>query len=318
MATKKEKKALYFEKVVKLFAEYEKVMVVSIDNVSSALMQQTRHALRGKAVMLMGKNTLIRRAMTNVKNIPGLHHLTNALKSNVGLIFTNGDLSEVRDIIAKNKISGPAKPGSIAPCDVVVPKGNTGLEPGQTTFLQALNIATKITKGTIEILNDVKVITKGEKVGNSEAALLSKLKITPFFFEITPVTIFENGSMFPIDILDVKDEDLEKAFIEGNQKLTAFCMSTGVPCAGAIPYYLKEGFKNMCAVCEATSYEFPLFKKFSESVVVAAPAAAAASSSDDSSSSSSSSDKAESKKEDKKEEPAVEEEEQDLGGLFDF
>jgi large subunit ribosomal protein LP0 len=67
------------------------------------------------------------------------------------------ELSEIREVITKNKISGPAKPGQVAPCDVVVPKGNTGLEPGQTTFLQALNIATKITKGTIEILNDVQV-----------------------------------------------------------------------------------------------------------------------------------------------------------------
>lgn len=135
-------------------------------------MQKTRHSLRGRAVVLMGKNTLIRRAISGLKTVPGIQYLTNALKLNVGLVFTNEELPEIRDLIAQNKISGPAKPGSVAPCDVTVPKGNTGLEPGQTSFLQALNIATKITKGTIEILNDVKVITKGEKVGNSEAALL--------------------------------------------------------------------------------------------------------------------------------------------------
>jgi large subunit ribosomal protein LP0 len=174
--TKKEKKLEYFKKVEKLFTEFSRIMIVGVDNVSSSLMQKCRLALRGKAVILMGKNSLIRRGMQNVKNIPGLSSLQDRLKGNVfiydfilffdclcydiyqvGIVFTNLELSEIRDIITLNKISGPAKPGQIAPCDVVVPKGNTGLDPQQTTFLQALNIATKITKGAIEILNDVQV-----------------------------------------------------------------------------------------------------------------------------------------------------------------
>jgi large subunit ribosomal protein LP0 len=313
MSSKKEKKAIFFEKVAKLFAEYQKVILVSVDNVSSSLMQKTRRALRGKAVMLMGKNTLIRRALAGLKNLQGAQILSNALKQNVGMVFTNGDLSDVRDVISQNKISGPAKPGQVAPCDVVVPKGNTGLEPSQTSFLQALNIATKITKGSIEILNDVKVITKGEKVGSSEATLLGKLKITPFFFEILPQLIFEDGATFPVGILDIKESQLIEAFTEGNQKLTAFCLAANITCPSAVPYYLKDGFKNCCAICEAVSYTFPLFQRFSTAAataVVAAPIEAPKKEEK----------KEEKKKEEPKEEPKKEEEEeeQDLGGLFDF
>lgn len=306
MSTKKEKKALYFQKVERLFREYSKIMVVSVDNVSSALMQKTRHVLRGKAVLLMGKNTLLRRAMKDLKDIPGLVYLENSLKENVGLVFTNGDLSEIKDIIAENKISAPAKPGQIAPIDVVVPKGNTGLEPSQTSFLQALNIATKITKGSIEILNDVKVISAGQKVGSSEAALLSKLNITPFFFDIRPVHVFEEGQMFPVSILDIHESQLVDAFVEGNQQVTALCLATEIPCAAAIPYYLKDGFKNCCAVCEAIGYSFPLFEKFSQvsSVAVVAAAAPAAGGAPAA---------AEEKKEEKKEEEKkVEEEEEEM------
>jgi large subunit ribosomal protein LP0 len=67
MSTKKEKKAHYFEKVNELFKKYQKIIIVNVDNVSSALMQKTRHSLRGKAVILMGKNTLIRRAIAGLK-----------------------------------------------------------------------------------------------------------------------------------------------------------------------------------------------------------------------------------------------------------
>ena len=48
--------------------------------------------------------------------------------------------------------------------------------------LQALNIPTKINKGTVEIVSDVKLITQGEKVGASEATLLAKLGIKPFSY----------------------------------------------------------------------------------------------------------------------------------------
>jgi len=55
-------------------------------------------------------------------------------------------------------VSAPAKAGIIAPNDVLVPKGNTGMEPTQTSFLQALNIPSKINKGQVEILSDVNLI----------------------------------------------------------------------------------------------------------------------------------------------------------------
>ena len=70
----------------------------------------------------------------------------------------------------------PAKVGVVAPCDVHIKAGQTSLEPGQTSFFQALNIHTKITKGNIEILSDVHLIHEGTKVGPSEAILLQKLQ----------------------------------------------------------------------------------------------------------------------------------------------
>eukprot|EP01083_Nonionella_stella_P049047 130815_1 len=83
------------------------------------------------------------------------------------------------------KVQAPAKAGSIAPNDVIIPSGNTGMEPTQISFLQALNIASKITKGQIEIISPVSLISKGDKVGSSEATLLTKLNIKPFHYGLT-------------------------------------------------------------------------------------------------------------------------------------
>ena len=80
------------------------------------------------------------------------------------------------------QVEAPAKAGAIAPIDVFVPPQNTGLGPEKTSFFQALSIATKISKGTIEILSEVHLITKDDKVGFSEATLLQMLKIYPFAY----------------------------------------------------------------------------------------------------------------------------------------
>ena len=71
---------------------------------------------------------------------------------NVGFVFTKEDLCEIRDLLLANKVKAPAKAGAIAPLDVTVPAQNTGMGPEKTSFFQALSIPTKITKGTIEII----------------------------------------------------------------------------------------------------------------------------------------------------------------------
>jgi large subunit ribosomal protein LP0 len=134
---------------------------------------------------------------------------------------------QLRDEVNKYRVGAPARVGLVAPNDVTVPAGNTGLDPSQTSFFQvqqcdseshlpflavhvgsacmhacaacnqdsctgahacvlcaaqALNIPTKINRGTVEIVTDVALITAGEKVGGSEATLLAKLGIKPFSY----------------------------------------------------------------------------------------------------------------------------------------
>merc|ERR1719365_46513 len=113
---------------------------------------------------------------------PQLEKLLPCIVGNVGFVFTNEDLCEVRDVILSNKKEAPAKAGAIAPLDVFVPGGNTGQGPEKTSFFQALAIPTKITKGTIEIIKDVDIIKAGDRVGMSEATLLNMLKISPFSY----------------------------------------------------------------------------------------------------------------------------------------
>merc|ERR1739844_117784 len=189
-------------------------------------MGEIRIALRGKAVVLMGKNTMMRKVIRGQlgKN-PDLEKLLPHIKMNVGFVFTNEELTTIRDLLLSNKKAAPAKAGALAPVDVVIPAQNTGMGPEKTSFFQALQIPTKITKGTIEIINDVPIITTGDKVGASEATLLGLLKIFPFSYGLIIQKVYDQGSVFDPAILDITDDDIKNKFMAGVANVAAVCLA---------------------------------------------------------------------------------------------
>jgi len=276
-------KANYFVKLVNLLEEYPKCFIVGADNVGSKQMQEIRIALRGKAVVLMGKNTMMRKAIRgHLEKNPDLERLLPHIKQNVGFVFTKDELTEVRDLLLANKVKAPAKAGALAPLDVVVPAQNTGMGPEKTSFFQALSIPTKITKGTIEIIQDVHLITAGEKVGMSEATLLNMLKISPFTYGLIVQKVYDSGSVFDPAILDITDDDLKAKFMQGVANVAALSLEIGYPTLASAPHSIVNGMKNLLAIAAVTDITFKEAEMIKEYLAdpskfaAAAPAAAAA------------------------------------------
>ncbi|CAA3005608.1 60S acidic ribosomal P0 [Olea europaea subsp. europaea] len=315
--SKAEKKIAYDQKLCQLLDEYTQVLVVAADNVGSNQLQNIRKGLRGDSMVLMGKNTMMKRSVRIQAEKTGntvILNLIPLLVGNVGLIFTKGDLKEVSEEVAKYKVGAPARVGLVAPVDVVVPPGNTGLDPSQTSFFQVLNIPTKINKGTVEIITPVELIKKGDKVGSSEAALLAKLGIRPFSYGLVVLSVYDNGSVFSPEVLDLTEDDLIEKFAVGVSMVTSLSLAISYPTLAAAPHMFINAYKNVLAVAVETDYSFPLADKVKEYLedpskfaVAAAPSTAA----------DSGGALAPSAEEDKKEEPA-EESDDDMGfGLFD-
>jgi large subunit ribosomal protein LP0 len=259
----RERKQEYFKQMTALLDEYSTILIVGCDNVGSNQMQKIRIGLRGKAVVLMGKNTLMRKVINNyLKEHPG-HGLVNLLPAvvgNIGLIFTNGDIGNIRDVIKNNRVGAPARVGQTAECDVTIPPGPTGCDPGQTAWFQALNVATKIQKGQIEIVSEQKIITKGNKVGPSEVALLSKLNIKPFTYGLTLLSVYDNGSLFDSKALEMTSADLKMKFISSVRRVAAASISLGYPTLASLPHSVGNRVRDLLAVSAVTSYKF----KYSE------------------------------------------------------
>jgi len=315
---RKQWKAKFFEKMIRLLDEYPKCFIVGADNVGSSQMQKIRISLRGYAVILMGKNTMMKKAIRgHLEKNPNLERILPHVYENIGFVFTKQDLSFIREKLSANKVAAPAKAGAIAPVDVTLPAQVTNLGPEKTSFFQALQIPTKITRGTIEIINDVHLIKKGEKVGASEATLLNMLNISPFSYGLQVKQVYDSGACFSPDILDIKPEDLRKKFVEGVTNIAAISLQIGYPTVASAPHSLVNGFKKLLAIAAVTDIEFDQAKTVKEFLkdpskfaaaaapVAAAPVAAAPAAAPK-----------EAPKE--KEKPKEESEDEDMGfGLFD-
>ena len=175
---------------------------------------------------------------------------------NVGFIFTNADLNKTRDVILAEKVAAPARAGAVAPADVFVPAGNTGMEPGKTSFFQALGVPTKIARGTIEITTDLKLVEAGSKVGASEATLLNMLNISPFTYGMNIAQVYDDGQTFPPSVLDIKEEQLLKALNSAIQTITTISLAVNYPTLPSIIHSLVNGYKRVLAVAIETDYSW--------------------------------------------------------------
>jgi len=209
MISSLEKKTLYFERLNYLFAEYSKIILVDIENISSNQFKKCRKALSKHSILILGKNKIIKKVLKeHINRNPELNKLLPYLTGNIGFIFTKIEALDIKKILQENKVPAPAKVGQIAPEDVIIPSGITNLTPDGTVFFQALNIQTKIAKGLIEIQNPVKIITKGNLIGNSEVILLQKLELIPFSNQFKIRMIFEDNFCIDPAILEISMEEI--------------------------------------------------------------------------------------------------------------
>ena len=225
--SKKVAKAARWSDLQDALVKYDKILFVEVDNVTSKQICIMRRMLREiDAKMIMGKNTHMKAAINDLmtepvegdedydekkatwKERPHLAKVKEQLRLNIGMIFTNGDLSAVKEILDTQVREAPARVGAVAPKEVVIPPGPTGMDPKQTQFFQALNIATKIVRAQIEIVNPVTIISAGDKISQSQSVLLDRLKIKPFEYKMHIKSIMDNGKLYDAAVLSITEDDV--------------------------------------------------------------------------------------------------------------
>jgi large subunit ribosomal protein LP0 len=130
------------------------------------------------------------------------------------------------------------------------------MEPGKTSFFQALGVPTKIARGTIEITSDLKLVEKDAKVGASEATLLNMLNISPFSYGMKVLQVYEDGQTFSPDVLDISSEALLKTLTTAIATIATISLATNFPTLPSIMHSLVNGYKKVIAVAVETDYSW--------------------------------------------------------------
>jgi large subunit ribosomal protein LP0 len=320
-SSKRTKKRMIVNRLYENFTKYKQCLIVKLENVTSNQVQQVRLQLRQKKIgdMVCGKNTVIKKAIDIRMNppkeddpdyefrkplytkIPQIEKILAYCKGKVGFIFSDAPVFDLKPIIEANKIPAPAKVGTISTIDVTIPPGPTGMDPSQISFFHTLNISTKIQKGQIEITKDFKVLEKGKKIGNSEAAILAKLGIKPFAYGMEILYVYDDGAILTPEVFNLNPEALLGKIRNAANQLAAISLAVGLPNSLSIGHMVRNGFKNVVAIALETDIKIKQLANLGPAPS-AAPAGGAKTETK----------AAAPKVEEKKEEP----EEVDMGGMF--
>lgn len=321
------------ESLKELIESHDVVGMANLSDIPAPQLQKMRRSLKDSAVVKMSRKTLMSLALSESKK-ENIADLEGHMEGQPAMIFTDMNPFKLYKILEASKTDAPAKAGSIAPADIVVPKGDTAFKPGPILGeLQKVGIPAKIDKGKIVITNDKTIVAEGETISKEIASMLTRLEIFPMEVGIDLVAAYEDQTVYTSDVLTIDEEktiaDVQKAFTQAlnlsvnavifnkesvpvllqnaNTKAMNLALNADILTSKTRDMILAKAYSQMLAVAsevsgkDADAVDDELREKLNSQAAAAAP-------------------KDENKPEDDEEEEAEEEEEENaaagLGALF--
>jgi large subunit ribosomal protein L10 len=252
-----ERKAEVVEKTAEILKQYSVIGVADLHKIHTGLLQGLKKQLKGKVVVKCVKNTLLKRAMEELK-LPGAEEFFKEIPGSNIFIFSDMNPFKLALLLNKNKVAIIAKPGDMAPREVIVPSGNTGIAPGPIlSKLGAVGLKTRIDSGTIWVNEDTVVADAGDKVSEDLAEVLARLGIKAAERGLTLKTVYDNsriisGKELTVDIEAVK-EHLKMAAADSIQ----VALSAAYPTPETIVYLLSMAREHSVKVALESNYVTP-------------------------------------------------------------
>ncbi|RLE55121.1 MAG: 50S ribosomal protein L10 [Thermoprotei archaeon] len=234
-----ERKRRMLEEATKLLSSYRTVLVINLQGVPAAALHQIRAELRKRgSVMKLIKNTLMRLALKKVygENNPIVQEMENYLTGQNIFVFSNENPFELCMFLEKNKVFREARPGDIAPSEIVIPAGNTGIPPGPIlSRFSRLRIPARIQEGTIWVVKDTVVAKPGDVISPELAEILMRLGIKPIPIELKVKAALSDKMVIPGEQL-ILNIDQYRSDIENAVR---FAMNLAVNAAIPVPEAMK-------------------------------------------------------------------------------
>ncbi|RLI35307.1 50S ribosomal protein L10 [Candidatus Bathyarchaeota archaeon] len=238
----KEFKRLEVDRLTELLEKYRVIGVCDLAKVRTVQLQELRSKFRGQILFRVAKNNLMKLAIDRVASKkPGIEKLKEHLEGQNLFIFTDLSAFKVSMLFEQNKVMLPAKVGDVAQSDIIVRKGNTGLPPGPIiSDFSDLGIPTKIESGNIMVIRDTVVVRAGETISEKAAGLLGKLGIKPIEAKLKMKAAYEDGIVYPADLLTVDLEAFRRDIEEAVQAAYNLSFNAAIPTPETMPLLLAK------------------------------------------------------------------------------
>jgi large subunit ribosomal protein L10 len=237
-------KARILSELENLLRENKFFIVADLVKIGSSELQAMRRMLRGIAVLKVARNRLVEKAIERVHNTK-----IEFTGQNI-FIFTNKNPYELYLFLQKNKILTEAQPGMIAPKDIIVNEGNTGLTPGPVlSKFSKLKVPTKIVEGSVWIAKDTVVAKKGEVISKDVVELLNLLGIKPIETTLNLKFAFDGKSLLKEITIDLDKirEDIKKA----HQDSLNLAIQVSLPIREVMPILISKAYLDYLKVAES-------------------------------------------------------------------
>lgn len=183
---------------------YSLIGLVDMYGIPAQQVQQIRRNLRGKAVIKVTRNTLIKHAFEDIGG--DVKDLSKYISGHSAIIFTNDNPFKLFKQLEKTKTRMAAKAGDKAPEDIVIEKGPTSFKPGPIVGeLQQAGIPAAIEGGKVKIRETKTVVKKGAVISAKLAAILVKLDIKPMDVGLALQVAYHEGGIFEPSVLSVDE-----------------------------------------------------------------------------------------------------------------
>jgi large subunit ribosomal protein L10 len=257
------------------------VGLVEISGIPAPQMQHMRKNLHGTATIRSAKNNLINRALDDAeKQIKGISDLKESITGQTAIIATDMSPFRLFAQIKSTRTMAPAKGGETATHNIEVRAGDTPFKPGPIVGeLQKAGIPAAIQEGEVVIREDKVIVPEGEKIPADVAQMLTRLEIFPIEIGMNLHAVFEDGSIFKSDVLDIDIDEIigrmkqastnavnlaievgwytkltiQPLLIKAHNNALALAIEQGIPTKDTIKNLLSKAHADMLALKNITT-----------------------------------------------------------------
>lgn len=239
----KDRKRKIIDELVEIMSTYKTIALADISRLRALQFQRLRNKLRSLVQIKVAKNSLVRKAVDELKELKGidLSSLKDFLSGQLAVVASNLNPFEVYSVLEKNKVTAKARPGDVTIKDVVLPAGNTGIPAGPAISLfKKFKVPVKVEEGSIYVTEDTVVVEEGKTIPAEIADLLGKLGIEPIEIGLKIKIAYSEGTLFREEDLKLDIEGYRKKLMDAFSNALSLAVNAAFITLESAPYIIAK------------------------------------------------------------------------------